>query len=193
MPVSLYEISIPVFIRNLTNLAAILKKGEAYADEKGIPHSKLLESKLVDDMANLVFQVQRVSDTSKGAAVRVAGIEPVAMADTETTFEDLQARIQKTIGVLQAVEATSMDDKEESPVVLKTRSGEFKFTGTSYMLNYALPNFFFHVVTAYDILVSTGREYLIESPVLSFDLFRATGFKFLHCFSGDPSSQFRVL
>jgi uncharacterized protein len=177
MPVSLYEISIPVFIRGLTNLAAILKKGEAYADEKGIPHSKLLETKLVDDMANLVFQIQRASDASKGAAVRVAGIEPVAMADTETTFEDLQARIQKTIGVLQAVETTSMDGKEESPVVLKYGSGVFNFTATSYLQNFALPNFFFHVVTAYDILVSSSSA----SPMLSFDPFR------------DPSSQFRVL
>jgi hypothetical protein len=156
MPVSLYEASIPVFIRSLTNFAAILKKGEAYADEKGIPHSKLLESKLVDDMANLVFQVQRVSDTAKGAVVRVAGIEPVVMADTETTFEDLQARIQKTIEVLQAVEATSMDGKEESQVVLKIGSGAFNFTATNYLLNYALPNFFFHVVTAYNILVSSS-------------------------------------
>jgi hypothetical protein len=156
MPLSLYEISIPVFIRSLTNLATILKKGEAYADEKGIPHSKLLESKLVDDMANLVYQVQRCSDTSKSSAVRVAGTEPVAMADTETTFEDLQARIQKTIEVLQAVEPKSMDGKEESPVVLKTGSGEHTFTATNYLLNFALPNFFFHVVTAYDILVSSG-------------------------------------
>ena len=168
MPVSLYEISIPVFIRSLTNLAAILKKGEAYADEKGIPHSKLLESKLVDDMANLVYQVQRSSDTSKGAAVRVTGIEPVAMADTETTFEDLHARIQKTIEVLQAVEPTSMDGKEESPVVLKTGSGEYTFTATNYLLNFALPNFFFHVVTAYDILVSTLQ--------LVFDLFEPLAF-----------------
>jgi uncharacterized protein len=157
MPVSLYEISIPVFIRSLTNLSAILKKGETYATEKGIPHAKLLEARLVDDMAALPYQIQRVSDTSKGAAVRVAGIENVAMADNETTFEQLQARIQKTIEVLKSVEPTSMDGKEESPVVLKTGSGEMKFTAKSYLLNFALPNFFFHVSTAYGILVSTTQ------------------------------------
>jgi hypothetical protein len=86
------------------------------------------------------------------------------MADTETTFEDLQARIQKTIEVLQAVEPTSMDGKEESPVVLKTGSGEFTFTGTNYLLNFALPNFFFHVVTAYDILVSTTCTVSVGNP-----------------------------
>jgi hypothetical protein len=117
MPVSLYELSIAVFIRSLTNLAAILKKGEAYADEKGIPHAKLLDARLVEDMAALPYQIQRVSDTAKGAAVRVAGIENVVMADDETTFEQLQARIQKTIDLLQTVEPASMDGKEEAPIV----------------------------------------------------------------------------
>ena len=158
MPISLYELSIPVFIRSLNNVSAFLKKGEAYADEKGIPHAKLLETRLVDDMAALPYQIQRASDTAKGAAVRVAGIKPVAMADNETTFDDLQARIQKTIELLKTVEATSMDGKEESPVVLKTAVGEINFTAKSYLLDYALPNFFFHITTAYGILVTTPNH-----------------------------------
>jgi uncharacterized protein len=153
MPVSLYELSIAVFIRSLTNLAAILKTGEAYADEKGISHAKLLEAKLVDDMAALPSQIQRVSDTAKGAAVRVAGIENVVMADDETTFEQLQARIQKTIDLLQTVEPTSMDGKEEAAIVLRTGAGELTFTAKNYLLNFALPNFYFHFTTAYGILV----------------------------------------
>ena len=154
MPVTLYELSIPVFIRNLNNLSAILKKGEAYADEQGIPHARLLEARLVEDMKALPYQIQRCSDSAKGAAVRVAGLQPVAMADNETTFEDLQARIQKTVDFLKSVERASMDDKDESPVVLKTGVGEVQFTATRYLLDFALPNFFFHVVTAYGILVS---------------------------------------
>ena len=154
MPVSLYEISVPVFIRSLNSLSAILKKGESYADEKGIPHAKLLEARLVDDMATLIYQIQRVSDTSKATAVRVAGVEPLPMPDNETTFADLQARIQKTIKFLETVQATSMDGKEDSPVVLKTGAGEINFTAKSYLLMFALPNFFFHVTTAYGILVS---------------------------------------
>lgn len=155
MPLSLYEISIPVFIRSLTNLAGVLKKGEAYADEKGMPHSKLLDARLVDDMAALPFQIQRCSDTCKGAAVRIAGIENVAMTDNETTFEELQARIHRTIELLKSVNPASMDGKEESPVILKLGSGEIKFTAKTYLLDYALPNFFFHVSMAYGILVST--------------------------------------
>jgi hypothetical protein len=155
MPVSLYEISIPVFIRSLTNLSAILKKGEAYADEKGIPHSKLLDARLVEDMAALPFQIQRCSDIVKGAAARVTGVQNVVMADNETTFEELQARIHKTIEFLKSVEPTSMDGKEESPVFLKIGGGEIKFTSKSYLLDYALPNIFFHVSMAYGILVSS--------------------------------------
>ena len=166
MSITLYELSIPVFVRSLTNLSAILKKAEAYADEKGMPHAKLLEARLVDDMHALPAQIQRCSDSAKGAAVRVGGIAPVALADNETTFADLQARIQKTIDILGTVEATSMDGKEEAAVVLRTRSGEHTFTGKSYLLSFALPNFFFHVVTAYDILVSTRS--LSETLVLLF-------------------------
>lgn len=154
MPISLYEISIPVFIRSLTNLSAILKKGEAYADEKGIAHSKLLDARLVDDMAALPYQIQRCSDSSKGAAVRMAGIDNVVMPDNETTFEQLQARIDKTIEFLRSVDPKSMDGKEESPVILKLGSREINFTAKSYLLTFAIPNFFFHATTAYGILVS---------------------------------------
>ena len=168
MPVTLYELSIPVFIRSLNNLSAILKKGEAYADEKGIPHAKLLEARLVDDMQALPYQIQRCSDSAKGAAVRVAGVQPVAMADNETTFEDLQARIQKTIDFLKSVETTSMDGKDESPVVLRTAAGEVNFTATRYLLDFALPNFFFHVATAYGILVSDRNSQPVMLCCLCF-------------------------
>jgi hypothetical protein len=166
MPVSLYEVSIPVFIGSLTNLSAVLKKGEAYADEKGIPHAKLLEARLVGDMAALPYQIQRASDTSKGAAVRVAGIENVAMADNETTFEELQARIHKTVEFLKTVEPTSMDGKEESQVYMKTQAGDLKFTAKTYMLHFAVPNFFFHVTTAYGILVRTPQNSCFVSASL---------------------------
>jgi uncharacterized protein len=157
MPVSLYEVSIPVFIRGFTNLSAVLKKGEAYADENGMPHTKLLEARLVGDMAALPSQIQRASDTCKLAAARVAGIENVAMADNETTFEELQARINKTIDFLKTVEPTSMDGKEDLPVVLKTpTAGDLEFPAKTFLLHFALPNFFFHVTTAYGILVRTA-------------------------------------
>ena len=156
MPLSLYEISVPVFIRGFNNLSAILKKAKAYADEKGIPHEELLGARLVEDMFPLTYQIQRASDSAKGAAVRVAGVDPVSMEDNEKTFADLEARIQKTIAFLKGVKETSMDGKEESEVSLKTGSGEMKFTSTSYLLLFALPNFYFHMTTAYAILRHKG-------------------------------------
>ena len=156
MALTLHEISIASFIRNLTTLSAILKKGEHYANENSIPHSKLLEARLIPDMAAFPFQIQRVSDIAKGVAVRVAGVSPVSMPDEETTFDELQARITKTVDLLKAVTKSSIDGKEDDEVTLKTGGGEMKFTGKSYVLVYALPNFYFHVNMAYAILRAQG-------------------------------------
>ncbi|OCK98797.1 uncharacterized protein K441DRAFT_654169 [Cenococcum geophilum 1.58] len=156
MPVSLYDLSIPVFIRGLSNLAAFLKKAEDYANEKQIPHSELLNARLVDDMAALPFQIQRVSDTAKGVTVRVGGAENVVMEDTETTFEDLQTRISRTIDLLNRVDKGAFEGKETAEVVMKLRGEDRKFTSETYLLKFALPNFYFHVTTAYAILRHKG-------------------------------------
>ncbi|CAD6568878.1 MAG: hypothetical protein ASARMPRED_002085 [Alectoria sarmentosa] len=156
MPLSLYEISVPVFIRGLTNLSVILSKGSTYADAQNLPPAHLLESRLVDDMAPLPFQIGRASDHAKNAAARVAGVELLVMPDDEVTFEELQARIQKTIDFLKTVPQDSMDGKEGVEIVLKVKAGELKWTAKSYLLDFALPNFYFHVTTAYDILRHNG-------------------------------------
>lgn len=156
MSLSLYDISVPVFLRNFANLTEILQKGEAFADEKGIAHKELLEARLVEDMYPLTAQIQRASDSAKFTAVRVAQVETVAMADEEVTFADLHARIAKTVDFLKAVDPKSMDGREEAEVILTTRSGSRSFTGSSYVLNFALPNFYFHVTTAYAILRHKG-------------------------------------
>lgn len=156
MPLSLYDITIPVFIRGLTNLSVILSKGSTFADTQNLPAAHLLEARLIEDMAALPFQIQRASDTAKGSASRVAGVEPVAMPDDETTFEELQARIQKTIDFLKTVPEDSMDGKEEKEIVLKMKAVEGKFTATRYLLDFALPNFYFHITTAYNILRNNG-------------------------------------
>jgi len=151
-PITLYQASIPVLIRGLNNLSTILKKGEMFADEKGIPHSELLDTRLVADMAALPYQVQRVSDTAKGVAVRLGGQDPVPMADTETTFAELQERIQKTIDVLKSVPEESINGKEEVEITVVGN----KLSGTGYVLGFALPNFFFHVTTTYALLRHKG-------------------------------------
>lgn len=156
MPISLYNASIGVFVRHLTVLSALLKKAEDHASTNNISASQILETKLAPDMAALPFQIQRASDTAKGAAVRIGGIESVSFPDTEKTFEDLQSRIQKTISFLETVDKDSYNEKTNEKVVLKMPSGEREFTGETYVTVYAVPNFYFHVVTAYDIIRHAG-------------------------------------
>lgn len=156
MSLSIYEASIPVFLRNFANLTDILNKAEAYADEKGIPHAELLEARLFEDMMPLTAQIQRASDTAKFAGVRLAAVEGVSMADEEATFADLHTRIEKTVDFLKSIPATAMDGRENAEVVVKSRNGEKVYTATSYLLTFALPNFFFHVTTAYAILRHKG-------------------------------------
>ncbi|KAJ8101874.1 hypothetical protein POJ06DRAFT_248131 [Lipomyces tetrasporus] len=156
MSAPLYDFSIPLFIRGLNTLSHIIEKGEEYANEKGIPLSELPEWRLAPDMKPLSFQVQIASNTAKNSIVRVAGTEPVPMEDNETTIEALQARITKTIELLKAVDASKFTGKEEAPVTLKIGPKEELMTGQSYITNFALPNYFFHLNIAYAILRSKG-------------------------------------
>ncbi|KAK9481984.1 hypothetical protein V1527DRAFT_477830 [Lipomyces starkeyi] len=153
---ALYDFSIPVFIRGLNTLSHIIEKCEEYANENGNPLSELVEWRLAPDMKPLSFQVQTASDTAKNSIVRVVGIEPVVMADNETTIEALQARIAKTIELLKAVDASQFAGKEDAQVTFRTGPLEHHMTGQSYITNFALPNFFFHLNTAYAILRSKG-------------------------------------
>lgn len=156
MSLSLYDISVPVFIRSLGAMSAFLEKGRAHADENAIPHETLLEARLYADMNPLTAQIQRASDSAKLAAVRVGQVANVPMADEEKSFDDLQRRIAATVEFLKAVPPHSMDGREEAEVVLTTRAGDTKFTARDYMLGFALPNFFFHVTTAYALLRANG-------------------------------------
>ncbi|MCC2613150.1 DUF1993 domain-containing protein [Neorhizobium sp. Rsf11] len=156
MSLSLYDITVPVFIRAFGNLTEILKKGEAYADEKGLAHKELLNARLIEDMYPLIAQIQRASDAAKFVPVRLGQVENVPMDDNEATFADLHARIERTVTFLKSVDPAVMADREEAEVVLKTRSGSTTFTGRNYVLGFAIPNFYFHVTTAYAILRHKG-------------------------------------
>jgi len=149
---SLYEISVPVFIRSLKSLSAILTKAETYATEKSIPLSQFTESRLAPDMKPFTFQIQTASNSAKNALVRVAGTEAVPMEDDETTFPQLQERIAATIKILEGVDEKVFEGKEGVEIELFGR----KFTGQSYLITFAIPNFFFHVTTAYAILRKEG-------------------------------------
>ncbi|HYO71409.1 MAG TPA: DUF1993 domain-containing protein [Archangium sp.] len=158
MSLSMYQASIPVFIRMLGNLSAILEKAAAYATAKKIEPSVLVNARLAPDMRPLSFQIQVASDMAKGCAARLAGIDPPSFPDTESTFPELQERIKKTIAFLQTVSAAQVDGSEEREVILKMRGQETRFQGQPYLLTYVLPNFYFHLTTAYAILRHNGLD-----------------------------------
>jgi uncharacterized protein len=149
MPLSLYEITIPPFIHSLKSLSAFLEKGRLHASGN---EEALLDSRLITDMAALPYQIQRISDTAKFCAVRVGKVEPVPMEDNEKTFAELQDRITKTIQFLEKLDPKSMDGMEEEEVMLRDR----KLIAKSYVLGYAVPNFYFHLCMAYAILRKEG-------------------------------------
>jgi hypothetical protein len=156
MSTSLYDLTIPTFIRTLETLDTLLAKGEAFAAEQGIDPADLLGARLYPDMGPLTSQIQRISDSAKGAAVRLGGVANVAMADEETTFADLHARIAKTIAFLNTVPRAAIDGKEDAAITLQTPNRSFDFTGLSFVQTFVLPNFYFHMTTAYGLLRMKG-------------------------------------
>ena len=158
MSVLMYEISIPVMKRFLTNLDNVLRKGSAHADEKKIDHSVFLTARLYPNMFPLTRQVQIASDAAKGCGARLAGLEIPKFEDTETTFDDLHTRIAKTIAFLDSIKPEQLSDSESKPVHITAGKHELDFTGQTYLSNFALPNLFFHITTAYDILRHNGVE-----------------------------------
>jgi uncharacterized protein len=156
MAITLYELTVPIFLRSLQNLSHCLKKGQA----SGLI-SDPTTATLAPDMKSLPFQIQTCSNTAKNTISRLvpslASSIP-AWEDNETTFEQLQERIAKTIELLKGVDPKGFEGAETAEVVMKTQSGEMKFTGLSYVQNFAVPNFFFHVVVAYGILRNKGVE-----------------------------------
>ena len=158
MSISMYEASIPVFIRALANLSEILKKAEAHATAKKIEPEVFINARLAPDMYPLSRQVQIATDGVKGCAARLAGLEVPSFPDTEKTFPELQERIAKTVKFLQTIKAAQLDGSEERKVTLKMHKEEKVFLGQPYLLTFVIPNLFFHVTTAYAILRHNGVE-----------------------------------
>ena len=158
MAISMYDFSIPVLIRGLTNLSAVLDKGAAHAAAKKFDSAVLAQSRLFPDMHPLVRQVQIACDTAKGAAARLAGIEVPKHEDNEATFADLKARIAKTQDFLKTVTAPQLKDAESRSIEIKFPNGSWKFTGIDYLTGFALPNFYFHSSIVYALLRKAGVE-----------------------------------
>lgn len=158
MKLSMYQASVPVFTRTLGHLAAILEKGAAHAEARKIDPSVLINARLFPDMFPLARQVQIATDNAKGPAARLAGVEVPKFEDVEKTFPELQARIKKTVDYLKTLKPEQIDDSEERDITLQLRGNPVTFKGMPYLLQFALPNFYFHVTTAYDILRHNGIE-----------------------------------
>ena len=159
MTISMYNASVPIFKQLLGALSAILSKTETHVLNNKIDPAILLQASLFPDMFNFIRQVQIATDFAKGVTARLAGVEVPAYEDNEVSFQELKARVAKTLLFISSVMPTQIDGSEEREII--TRPGtpkEKKFTGQDYLLHYGLPQFFFHVTTAYAILRNKGIE-----------------------------------
>ncbi|WP_437509383.1 DUF1993 domain-containing protein [Sorangium sp. So ce1099] len=158
MAISMYQASVPLFVKMLGNLSVILKKAADYAEAKKIEPRVLLDARLAPDMLSLTRQVQIASDTAKGCGARLAAVDVPKYEDNESSFDDLQARIAKTIDFLNGLKAEQIDGSEEREVTIPTRDQPLKFQGLPYLQYFVLPNFYFHVTTTYAILRHNGLD-----------------------------------
>jgi hypothetical protein len=158
MSITMYQASVPIFIRMLGNLKGILEKAAAHATAKKINESALLGARLFPDMFPLTRQVQIATDFARGTSARLAGIEPPAVEDNEQTFVELAARVDSAITYLRTLTAAQIDGSEAREITRTIRGVPRTFNGLDYLLKYALPNFYFHTATAYAILRHNGVE-----------------------------------
>lgn len=156
MPLSLYDTSVPAFIRGLTSLSHILTVAEKYATENSIAEPEIMEARLAPDMLPFQFQIWTVCNTAKNGALRVAGMEAIPTEDNQKTFKTMQERIKATIGILEGVTREQFEGAETKEVTMTIAKQEHKFTGLSYLTTFAIPNFYFHVMAAYAILRMKG-------------------------------------
>ena len=158
MKISMYQASVPAFIRALNNLAAILEKAEAHAQGRKIDPAALLNARLFPDMFPLVRQVQLATDSATGGAARLADVGVPAYENTEATFPELVARLRKSVAFLETLEAGRIDGTEDKTVSWQTRSSTKSMQGLAFLMSHVLPNVHFHVTTAYNILRHNGLE-----------------------------------
>ena len=158
MNISMYQASVPRFASTLSNLSNILGKAQAYVDAKKLDPAALTTYRLFPDMFPLTKQVQIACDTAKGAVARLAGVQIPVYEDNEKTLAELQARIAKTLAFIQTVSAQQIDGSEDKDIVIKRADKETHYPGMQFLLGNALPNIYFHMTTAYNILRHNGVE-----------------------------------
>jgi len=158
MSVALFDVSIPIFARSLHNLSAILDKAAAFAEHKKVDPKALPATRLIVDMLPLSAQIQIACDTAKGAAARLAGVEIPKYEDTETTIPELKARVVKTLEFIMTITPEQLQGAETREVTLKFPQRTFNFNGLTYLTQFVLPNFYFHMTVAYALLRKNGVD-----------------------------------
>jgi hypothetical protein len=158
MAISMHQASVPQFKKMFNNLSSILKKGAEFAADKKIDEKVLVEFRLAPDMLPLAKQVQIACDQVKMGMSRLSGVEAPKHADTETTFAQLQDRIAQTIAFIDGIKPEQIDGTEAKEIKFSIKEWHFEFTGEQYLFTWILPNFYFHVTTAYNILRHNGLQ-----------------------------------
>jgi hypothetical protein len=171
MSLSMYQASVPAFVQLLQAMSGVLDKAEAHAAQRKIDPAILLGARLFPDMFPLSRQVQIACDFAKGAAARLGGLEVPVYEDTEKTFAELKARIARTIAFVQSVKPAQIDGSENRDVTVKIAGKPVTFKGQPYLVQFALPNFYFHLTAAYAVLRHSGvelgkRDYMGQVPGL---------------------------
>jgi len=170
MTVSMYKISVPIFVQFLTSLSAILDKTAAHCEAKKIDPSAILNARLFPDMYPLSRQVRAATDHAVSATARLAGAEPPSLGEGQASIPELKERLAKAIDFVKTFKAAQIDGSEDKPIKITFPSGATRdFTGQSLLLNNSLPNFYFHCATAYDIVrhcgVELGKRDFMGTPV----------------------------
>ncbi len=158
MPLSMYQASVPAFLQMLASLSAILDKAVANATARKIEPAVFLNARLSPDMLSFTKQIQIASDFAKNTSARLAGVEIPKFADTETSFEELKARVAKTLEFVKSIKPAQIDGSEEKEITFSVGGKPMTFKGQAYLVGFALPNFYFHLTTAYAILRHNGVE-----------------------------------
>lgn len=169
MSVSMYTASAPIFVQFLTSMSAVLDKAKAHCEAKKIDPNYILNMRLYPDMFPFVRQVRAVADHAVNACGRIAGVELPTFENKEDTFDELKERLQTAIEFVKSIKPEQLDGQEGREIVIRFPSGERHFTGQTLLLNFSLPNFYFHATTAYGILrhcgVEVGKRDFLGQPV----------------------------
>jgi uncharacterized protein len=158
MSLSLYHCSVPIYERGLNAFLAILDKAEEHAQARKFDPNSFLAMRLSPDMYPLARQIQSFCDHAKNSSFRLAGKDPPVKEDKETTIAELRARIRATLDMLKSIDAKAMEGGETREIVIPAGANKLKLPGADYLLHFAMPNFYFHLTTAYDILRAGGVE-----------------------------------